>query len=1235
MHHFLKKYAFILSLLALSLLLCINNYIPGTFLSGWDTLHPEFNFGLNFQRLIFSVFRTEQGLGAVAGHSQMADLPRVFFLYFMHFIAPLSFLRYSYIFASLIAGPVGMYLLLKRFIFAHSKHAATISFLGALFYLLNLGTMQQFIVPFEMFTTQYAALPWIFYATFLYFKKSNPKHLLFFCLIMLLASPMAYAATLWHVFFALFIVFLVTCHFVDKKLVTIPKIIELIGFTLIVNSYWLLPNLYFIFNHGTEVSLAAINELFSPQAFLYNKEFSTPLDILQLKTFYFDWKILTPQQHFTNLLDVWIQHLSNPFVFSIGLGFSGLALSGVIYSIYKKISLALAFLPMLLLSLFFLMTVNAPTGFLYALLQQHLPLFKEALRFPDDKILGVFVFLFAIYVAYGYLALLNFSQKLPCKKHFPAGIIVASTLLLVVYMWPAFTGNLIQPLMRINIPKQYFSLYSYMNSQKDSGRAADLPINSFWGWEYYNWYGSAMPSYQGAGFLWFGMKQPLLNRDFDRWSSDNEEYYREMSYAVYTQNQTLLSAVLKKYNIQYFILDTSEIAPENDPNTLFYKQIKKLLANNPNVYMSKSFNFIYVYKVRQATVQNTSGIIKNPANVLPTSSDLTTDQAYLQLGDYTSNQTQNAINYPLRVLSNNQGQSIPSLTDTNTGIELSLPQNTSVTSNYLSDENTLPATVLVVKQNNTLHVSLYPVLPSGQQYPPLTTDISLPSNSAILSVNNDYLFLLQNLVDNTPLSLGNVSLKTKTSNTFNMFDTSTLTQTPLNIPTTSYSVEPCDSKSSTQAFGINIPQTTNNLTLFAKNTPLCMMIPLKKILINQATSSNFLIKTSYTYVGKTYPSLCFANIVNGNCISYSLLGNSPLQQGHAYTNYAVLDTKQNQQTGIKIFFDTSYNNTIEKEAFGGLTLSLTTPVATSQATLSTTPAILPVTGNTITLLYSGDPTASKDITQLPKTNGSCSDQSPLSSPDIFKQIIKEQGNNLIRYTALLGSLCDHFSYPTLSQKQGYIIQMTARNLEGLPITLCVTNDTTKRCDLYTTLSSNKNFTTDSFILPPMNTTNGFDVNISSLGIKGSPSINELKSITIVPLPYTYATSLSDATSFTKSTQQQIKTISYNSLLYSSTIPTVDNKDVLALSQTYEAGWNAYKVSSINPLTLTLPFIFGDKLPHTIVDNWENGWELNSSTSNQQVVMIFLPQYLEYLGLLFGLLSFLFLLITVVKKKLMS
>src|SRR4051794_7333462 len=97
MRPFLKKHKYPLLIALIVFLISLLNFAPGKFISGWDTLHPEFDFALNFKRILLGVWCPEQGLGALAGHSHMADLPRVIFLWVIHYVFPLSSLKYLYL----------------------------------------------------------------------------------------------------------------------------------------------------------------------------------------------------------------------------------------------------------------------------------------------------------------------------------------------------------------------------------------------------------------------------------------------------------------------------------------------------------------------------------------------------------------------------------------------------------------------------------------------------------------------------------------------------------------------------------------------------------------------------------------------------------------------------------------------------------------------------------------------------------------------------------------------------------------------------------------------------------------------------------------------------------------------------------------------------------------------------------------------------------------------------------
>src|SRR3989338_6712959 len=95
----------VLVILLITVFIAFKNYTPNTFLTGWDNLHPEFNFKLNIERSLNAVWQEYQGLGLLGGMGHAADLPRQLFLWGASVFIPISFVRYFWTFLMLFIGP--------------------------------------------------------------------------------------------------------------------------------------------------------------------------------------------------------------------------------------------------------------------------------------------------------------------------------------------------------------------------------------------------------------------------------------------------------------------------------------------------------------------------------------------------------------------------------------------------------------------------------------------------------------------------------------------------------------------------------------------------------------------------------------------------------------------------------------------------------------------------------------------------------------------------------------------------------------------------------------------------------------------------------------------------------------------------------------------------------------------------------------------------------------------------
>lgn len=612
--------------LILSLILLIIysiNFIPGTYLMGWDNLMPELNIWMNIKRSLFAVWQEYQGLGLVGGMGHATDLIRQIILLPFTLILPNNWIRYLWTFGMLALGSFGVYFGVKK----TSEASSRSGLIAALFYLLNFGTIQIFWVPFEAFTTFWGFFPWLIFSFLAVIRTTSeesadltlPKRRSAwrnFIIWNILAVPSFYIQTLFVVYLiclgVISIVHLVIStnsataeawrnpfwktkkRSLDKLEMTkewksqLERLIKAGGLIFLINSFWLLPFGYFLLTNAHHPREALINRMSTEETFLRNQRRGYLEDFLILKGYYYDF----PDAQEV-LMAPWQNHFSTPILI-IGYGLGGIVILGLFKStanfIHRPKSpeghLGGVLVGLFLLSAVALLSATPPFSWLNYLIRQW-PFLNQVFRSPFTKFIFPAGFSFGLLFSYGIDFII---QKIKLKNV----IISLSIIGMIIFSWPVFRGNLVYSEMRQPIPEKYHQLFEYFKNQPKTGRIANLPQGNFWGWTFYR-FGS-----RGSGFIWYGIEQPIMDRAFDVWNLKNERYYWELTYALQNQDLELLESILKKYSIEYLLFDDDIIFPEGKNWAKLALNTKELVEQAGFLKHAASFENIFVYKVKNS-----------------------------------------------------------------------------------------------------------------------------------------------------------------------------------------------------------------------------------------------------------------------------------------------------------------------------------------------------------------------------------------------------------------------------------------------------------------------------------------------------------------------------------------------------------------------------------------------------------------------------------------------------------
>jgi hypothetical protein len=623
---FIRNYWQILAIIILGMAVSAANFTPGTWLTGWDNLHPEFDFAINFKRSLFASWQEYQGPGLLGGMAHAASLPREIILWILSIAVPAHLLRYLWTFACLVAGPVGAYFLIKSIV----KKADTSEFTaglaalaGAVVYLLNLGTVQTFFGPFEAFISHYAILPWLLYSSIIYFNYPSKKRALFFAILNVVGMTQAYIPTLFLVYLISLALICISRLFTEKILTALKKIFVIGAISFAVNAFWLLPFAYFTFTSSKTTVDAKINQMATGDIFLRNKKFGTLADTLVLRNFWFDNVEYNPStSRIEPMMYGWLAWDKQTAAQVCRGLLIIIMLTGAVYALMKK-GYRIWFL--FTLTAFGMIAIDTtPFDGMIGWLRSTVPLLSQFFRFPFTKWVSTLSLGYAVMTGLAVVGIGNIRIQ---RKFIPVIISVIIVISSVVSVFPVFRGQLISDRMRKSIPEEYFKLFAYLKT-RPLGRIANFPQNYFWDWKYYR------SGQVGSGFIWYGLKQPVMDRAFDMWSRENENYYWEISRALYAKDPAGFERVLSKYEISYILID-GNITTSGHPLALYNQELRDMLGQIPSYKLTTWFGNIQIYE----SVNNRGNNFTTLTGNLPeteVSAWMDNDIFYGQNGNYIS-----------------------------------------------------------------------------------------------------------------------------------------------------------------------------------------------------------------------------------------------------------------------------------------------------------------------------------------------------------------------------------------------------------------------------------------------------------------------------------------------------------------------------------------------------------------------------------------------------------------------
>lgn len=1236
----IKNNFWLLWLFGLVLSIYIGNYNKGTILSGWDNLHPEFQFKEYFiDNVLFGVNQESYGLGSIISHAPYTELVRLPFYFILKLLVGAENVRYTWHVLLLGLGGLGFgkfleLLIKKRFNTVSLLNQQALLCLGVTFFILNVGTVQNFYVPYEPFSYFFAFFPWAMHSFLLLFITNVPqsRQYLKFLLIQLLGIPSFYIPTIFIVYMLL-VGALLICLLLIKQL-PFKRAVLIIMLILIANVSWLLPFSYFISSGKTfDVATAESNVVSSGDALVESQRFGGLNYVLRLHGFMFG--VTDYDQDSINTSYV-MQNLINHYykfnvISTIMVGFFILGITGS-FSLLQKKYACLGFL-LTFICLSGLSAGRLPLGIPLHLLSKELPILSSLFRFSFTKFIVPTVFFYTIYIIIAVLFLYRlityYNNKIQSSFLFIISVFLIAIIL--IYNFPIFRNNFFYSKMFVRIPNDYFSLSEFLNTHSNKhDKVANLPQPSFWGWHHYNW------GYRGSGFFWYLINNPILDRAFDVHNKYLGQYYEELTYSLYNNSLTEFENVLKKYDIEWVWLDKNILFPEN-PKQLNIDNSLALLNSSKYLFLAYSNNTQLLYSVNFPKGNTVSEVIFSEGS--DTSYYGMLDRIYSLIGNYllaiSSSQDK-----PNRIyLYNNLLEGFDF--DLNNRLNFTKKIETAGTLNFpdfYKTQEMIKMQVRLEYKNGGLELSaksLTPVIYVNDELhsiPSVTSSYTLQENisldNTLLQINNHF-YKLSDYVADVPIL---ADFYTKQTNVVNLYDFASAENIVIDYK--DISLDNCTDLSlelNKISYGKN--NISDGFVLYGKGSRPCGHYSLENLSL--PLNDNSVIGLSFVYDGlgsgtfelciKSSPFLSTCDIKKGEYLNSNDANVATFFSGLEKTDTPVISFIINalgaEETEVSFHkLSLTLLNESSKKVSGNWMLF------TNNTESDNLPYKLSVKSGDIVRIqtlphnyyFSSSESTFPIIYPYLQFSTPVSNCATNKNGSVSKKLVTTEYGPYLEYTSKNASICESHLLDYILYNPGQINIVDYANISGRGINYCILLNPSGFCLKNTILEAQSNTFSSSreiTVIPPIDSKNTLGVYLQNSSRNSDDvRINRVGAIRFLPFPHVWLSSITLEAADTNNNISSLYTVSrVLPFIYTYDKNTVQKNAVLAIYQSFDDGWLALCGYKRCPSE------------HHILNGWANGW-LFTSSYDGNVTVVFWPQLFEFFGLFItaAVTSFLFL-----------